>query len=102
MELLARVARADCRGRGGGFDCSAMDWFLERARRLGVEHAAPAPLVMGRHLLALGVSPGPRMGEILKAVYEQQMDGIVTTEEEGRRAMISIVRRRGQGPFCQL
>ena len=59
MELLARVARADCRGRGGGFDCSAMDWFLERARRLGVEHEAPAPLVMGRHLLALGVAPGP-------------------------------------------
>ncbi len=83
MELLARVARADCRGRGGGFDCSAMDWFLERARRLGVEHEAPAPLVMGRHLLALGVAPGPRMGEILKAIYEQQLDGTVTTEEEG-------------------
>ena len=50
---------ADCLGRAGGFDCSAMDWFLERARGLGVEHEAPAPLVMGRHLLALGVTPGP-------------------------------------------
>jgi tRNA nucleotidyltransferase (CCA-adding enzyme) len=95
MELLARVARADCRGRGGGFDCSAMDWFLERARRLGVEHEAPAPLVMGRHLLALGVSPGPRMGEILKEIYEQQMDGTVTTEEEGIAAARAIVGRQG-------
>ncbi len=93
MELLARVARADCRGRGGGFDCSAMDWFLERARRLGVEHEAPAPLVMGRHLLALGVSPGPRMGEILKAIYEQQLDGTVTTEEEGIAAARVILDR---------
>jgi tRNA nucleotidyltransferase (CCA-adding enzyme) len=91
MELLARVARADCRGRGGGFDCSAMDWFLERARRLGVEHEAPAPLVMGRHLLALGVTPGPRMGEILKAIYEQQLDGTVTTEEEGIAAAAAII-----------
>jgi tRNA nucleotidyltransferase (CCA-adding enzyme) len=91
MELLARVARADCRGRGGGFDCSAMDWFLERARRLGVEHQPPAPLVMGRHLLALGVSPGPRMGEILKAIYEQQLDGTVTTEEEGIAAANAIL-----------
>ncbi len=32
LELLARVARADCLGRTGGFDCSAMDWFIERAR----------------------------------------------------------------------
>ena len=93
MELLARVARADCRGRGGGFDCSAMDWFLERARRLGVEHEAPAPLLKGRHLLALGVAPGPRMGEILKAVYEQQLDGTVTTEEEGIAAASAIVAR---------
>ena len=93
MELLARVARADCRGRGGGFDCSAMDWFVERARRLGVEHEAPAPLVMGRHLLALGVAPGPRMGEILKAIYEQQLDGTVTTEEEGIAAARAIIGR---------
>ena len=50
LELLARFARADCHGRTGTFDCSAMDWFLERARSLGVEHqaagadpAGPAP-----------------------------------------------------------
>jgi tRNA nucleotidyltransferase (CCA-adding enzyme) len=82
LELLARLARADCLGRTGPFDCSAMDWFLERARALGVEHKAPAPLLMGRHLLELGMPPGPRMGEVLKAVYELQLDGGVTTLEE--------------------
>jgi tRNA nucleotidyltransferase (CCA-adding enzyme) len=82
LELLARFARADCHGRGGAFDCSAMDWFIERARSLGVEHRPPAPILLGRHLLALGVIPGPRMGEILKAVYEQQLDGVVKTIEE--------------------
>jgi tRNA nucleotidyltransferase (CCA-adding enzyme) len=83
LELLARVAKSDCMGRGGGFDCSSMDWFLERARQLGVEHAPPRPLVLGRHLLALGMSPGPRIGELLRAVYERQLDGSITTVEEG-------------------
>lgn len=78
MELLARVAKADCCGRTGDFDCSAMDWFLEKSRALGVEHKPPPPLLMGRHLLALGLSPGPRMGEILKQIYELQLDGVVT------------------------
>jgi tRNA nucleotidyltransferase (CCA-adding enzyme) len=83
LELLARFAEADCRGRGGDFDCSASEWFLARARALGVEHEPPKPLVLGRHLLALGLEPGPRMGEILRAVYEKQLDGEVTTVEEG-------------------
>ena len=83
LELLARLARADCLGRTGHFDCSAMDWFIERARALGVEHQPPSPLLRGRHLLALGLSPGPRVGEILKQVYEKQLDGEVTSVEAG-------------------
>lgn len=83
LELLARLARADCLGRAGHFDCSAMDWFIERARALGVEHRPPAPLLLGRHLLALGMPPGPRVGEILKQVYEKQLDGEITTVEAG-------------------
>jgi tRNA nucleotidyltransferase (CCA-adding enzyme) len=83
LELLARLARADCRGRTGSFDCSAMDWFIERARALGVEHQPPPPLLLGRHLLELGLSPGPRVGEVLKQVYEKQLDGEITSVDEG-------------------
>ncbi len=83
LELLARVAQSDCRGRTGDFDCSGIIWFLERARALGVEHQAPDPIVKGRHLIELGIEPGPRMGEILRAVYEQQLDGKVRTLQEG-------------------
>jgi tRNA nucleotidyltransferase (CCA-adding enzyme) len=92
LELLARVAKADCLGREPGrFDCTAMDWFLDRARALGVEHRAPAPILLGRHVLALGVQPGPRVGEILKAVYEQQMDGKVATIEDAIAMARSLV-----------
>ncbi len=83
LELLARLAKSDCLGREPGrFDCTAMDWFLERARALGVEHRAPGPILLGRHVLALGVKPGPRVGEILKTVYEEQLDGAITTLDD--------------------
>jgi tRNA nucleotidyltransferase (CCA-adding enzyme) len=91
LELLARLAKADCLGRAPGtFNCDAMDWFLERARSLGVERRPPEPILLGRHLLELGMQPGPRVGEILKAVYEQQLDGSVTTLEEAIAAAKSI------------
>ena len=95
LELLTRFARADCHGRAGTFDCSAMDWFIERARTLGVEHRPPSPILMGRHLLEMGLTPGPRMGEILKAVYEQQLDGAVTTIEEAQAAARVVIGGQG-------
>jgi tRNA nucleotidyltransferase (CCA-adding enzyme) len=91
LELLARLARADCSGRAGVFDCSAIDWFLERARQLGVEHRPPAPVLLGRHLLALGVEPGPRMGRLLKLVYERQLDGQIQTVEDGLAAARDLI-----------
>ena len=81
-ELLTRFAKADCHGRLGTFDCAAMDWFLERAQALGVEHQPPAPFLLGRHVLALGVRPGPDVGALLHAVYELQLDGDVTSLDE--------------------
>jgi tRNA nucleotidyltransferase (CCA-adding enzyme) len=92
LELLARVAESDCLGRTGDFDCAGIRWFLERARALGVEHAAPEPIVKGRHLLGLGVPPGPGMGKLLKEVYERQLDGRVTTLDEGLAAARELLQ----------
>jgi tRNA nucleotidyltransferase (CCA-adding enzyme) len=91
LEMLARVAESDCLGRTGNFDCSGIGWFLERARALGVEHAPPPRVLMGRHLLELGVPPGPRMGEILQQVYEQQLDGRVATIDDAIAAARDIL-----------
>jgi tRNA nucleotidyltransferase (CCA-adding enzyme) len=51
---------------------------LDRARALGVATERPAPLLLGRHLQAMGVPPGPAMGRILAAVYDLQLEGQVT------------------------
>jgi tRNA nucleotidyltransferase (CCA-adding enzyme) len=94
LELLARIARSDCEGRGGGFDCSAMDRFLERARALGVEHEPPAPLVKGRHLVELGVAPGPALGDVLREVYERQLDGTAADFETAFALARELARER--------
>jgi tRNA nucleotidyltransferase (CCA-adding enzyme) len=95
LELLARLAKADCMGRAPGvFNCDAMDWFLERARQLGVEHRPPGPILLGRHLLELGMKPGPRVGEILKAVYELQLDGAVTDLDQAIAAASLLLQAR--------
>jgi tRNA nucleotidyltransferase (CCA-adding enzyme) len=96
LELLARFARADCTGRTGMFDCSGVDWFVERARSLGVEHKPPAPILLGRHLIEMGVTPGPRMGEILRAVYELQLDGAVESLQSARVVAAQLLQEEGR------
>ena len=53
-------------------------------RNWNSRQGAPAPLFLGRHLLELGLTPGPRIGEITKAVYELQLDGRVTTLDDAK------------------
>lgn len=88
-DLLYRVARADSLGRNAPwvprekwYGAEAQEWFIQRARELNVEQRAPDPLLLGRHLLALGLEPGPRIGEVTSAVYEMQLDGRVRTVDE--------------------
>lgn len=91
LELLYRVARADSLGRNTEampreqwYTAEAQEWFIQRARELAVDHHPPAPILLGRHLLELGLEPGPRMGEITRAVYEMQLDGRVRTLSDAR------------------
>jgi tRNA nucleotidyltransferase (CCA-adding enzyme) len=94
LELLARLAKSDCLGREPGrFNCDAMDWFLGRAQALGVEHRPPEPILLGRHLLALGLSPGPQIGAILRAVYELQLDGAVASLDDAVAAAQRLISR---------
>ncbi len=41
------------------------------------------PVVMGRHLIEIGYAPGKEMGDILKVLFEAQLDGSFDTVEEG-------------------
>jgi tRNA nucleotidyltransferase (CCA-adding enzyme) len=93
LDLIYRVARADCLGRKGDFKPEAEEWFIARARSLGVENRPPKPLLMGRHVLDLGLQPGPRIGEITRAVYEKQLDGVVMTLDDAIEAARKIIEK---------
>jgi tRNA nucleotidyltransferase (CCA-adding enzyme) len=97
--LLYRVARADCLGRTGEFPPVAMEWFLDRARKLDVAVRPPPPLLKGRDVVALGVAPGPEVGRVVREVYERQLDGLVNTAEEARREAerLVVLNRGGSG-----
>jgi tRNA nucleotidyltransferase (CCA-adding enzyme) len=97
-DLLHRLALADTRGRPPAPPSEAPDWLFARMQELAVTTGAPRPLLMGRHLLPLGVAPGPRLGEILRAVYELQLDGSVSTLEEALAAGRELVARLGASP----
>ena len=93
-DLLYRVAKADCLGRKPGrFEPVAMDWFRERVRQLNVAVRPPEPILRGRDVLALGVRPGPEVGRVVRAVYERQLDGAITTLEDARDEARRILER---------
>jgi tRNA nucleotidyltransferase (CCA-adding enzyme) len=98
LDLLYRVAKADSLGRNGEdvprekwYGAEAQEWFIARARELSVERHPPPPLLMGRHLLEVGLKPSRQMGEILAAVYEMQLDGRVQTLDEAKVAARKIL-----------
>lgn len=97
-DLLYRVAKADSLGRNPDwlpaekrFGSEAQEWFIEKVRELSVEERAPDPILMGRHLVEMGLEPGPLFKKVLDAVYELQMDGKVTTLDEGLTAAKAII-----------
>ncbi|MEM9290139.1 MAG: HD domain-containing protein [Acidobacteriota bacterium] len=74
--LLHRLATADHFGRETP-DALAREFpegeaFLQRMEEVLAEAATGRDLVLGRHVLARGFSPGPLVGEILKACRERQ------------------------------
>lgn len=88
-DLLYRVAKADSLGRNPEwlpkekwFKSEAQEWFIERVRSLKIEEKAPERILMGRHLIELGLKPSAEFKKILDAVYEMQLDGKITNLDE--------------------
>ena len=72
--------RVDCASSHGMLDNYE---FLQRKREeFANEPIIPPPLVRGDDLIALGMKPGPRFGEILEAVETRQLEGGLCDREE--------------------
>jgi tRNA nucleotidyltransferase (CCA-adding enzyme) len=78
IEHLCLVITADSQGRPPRpvDEPENVKMLLTRSHELQVRHKPAEPILMGRHLVELGMSPGPDFGLILDASYEAQMEGV--------------------------
>jgi tRNA nucleotidyltransferase (CCA-adding enzyme) len=77
VQTLGLVMTADASGRPprpAGIPDSVQA-LLDAAERLRVADDAPRPIILGRHLLALGLRPGREVGHWTHAAFEAQLDG---------------------------
>lgn len=76
VPMLLRLIEADNRGRGDGANAVPAEIALISAL---VEQEAlntpPEPILLGRHLIALGWRPGKEMGRVLRNAFQAQLDG---------------------------
>ena len=80
---LAAVMRADSNGRpplSSSDTLALIEQFLARATELALADTAPRPLLLGRHLIASGLRPGPEFKRLLDAAFEAQLDGAFADE----------------------
>lgn len=54
----------------------------KRASKLNILNAKATPILMGKDILKLGITPSKDFSKILESAYEAQMDGKITSHEE--------------------
>jgi tRNA nucleotidyltransferase (CCA-adding enzyme) len=69
--------------------------LLSRAHELEIRHQPPPRILQGRHLLPLGVPPGPRLGNTLDKAYEAQLEGAFGDLEGALRWFANEVEGKG-------
>lgn len=73
LEVLGYVAKADSLGR---LNAKTDHPASERCFSLMDDPVVTEPLLKGRHLIQMGMTPGPHFSEILEAAYDLQMEGM--------------------------
>lgn len=80
---LQRLIEADRQGRPPlPYHPLAQD-VDARARELGCDTGPQPDILLGRDLIALGLTPGKRFGEILRAAADAQAEGLFTDHASG-------------------
>ena len=72
--------RVDCASSHGMLD--NYEFLQRKQEEFASEPLIPPPLVNGHDLIALGWKPGRKIGEILEAAQNRQLEGTLTTREQ--------------------
>jgi poly(A) polymerase len=88
MDELLELTRIDAVSSNG--DLSHYDFCKAALASLEPDQIRPKPLLTGQHLIEMGLAPGPRFKEILKAVEDAQLDGRITTGQDAVELVRSL------------
>jgi poly(A) polymerase len=89
FEIELELHRVDCAGSHG--DLENYQFLLNKAAEFAREPLIPAPFVRGDDLIAMGLKPGPRIGELLEAVQTAQLEGEVKTRAQALELLKALV-----------
>jgi poly(A) polymerase len=79
IDELLELARLDATASNG--DLQYYEFCRARLATLSAQQMNPPALITGRDLIAIGFAPGPRFSEILHAVEEQQLEGVLADRD---------------------
>ena len=72
--------RVDCESSHRMLD--NYEFLMRKREEFANEPIIPSPLLRGDDLIALGLKPGPKFGEILQAVQTRQLEGRLRTADD--------------------
>ncbi len=82
ISLLSLLVEADHSGRPPLPKGNPFKEWEAMAEELQVREEEPKPILMGRHLIDLGMTPGREMGVVLDEAFEAQLDGAFSSLDE--------------------
>jgi tRNA nucleotidyltransferase/poly(A) polymerase len=88
FDIELELHRVDCAGSHG--DLENYQFLVDKAAEFAREPLIPPPLVRGDDLIALGLKPGPRIGELLEAIQTAQLEGEITTRAQAIELLKSL------------
>ena len=80
IDIEIILHEADCFASHGMMDNA--EFLLQKIEETPPEQIKPAPLVTGDDLIAMGFTQGKTLGDLLKEIYENQMDGLLENREQ--------------------
>jgi poly(A) polymerase len=99
--LELELHRIDCSSSHG--DLRHYDFLKEQLETMSAEEIDPPPLITGKNLLAMGLTPGKEVGRILEAVRVAQLEGAVQTQLEALAMAKKLAISGGEtGPLPDL
>lgn len=88
FEEELELHRVDCASSHRMMD--NYEFLLRKREEFANEPIIPPPLVRGDDLIAMGMKPGPKFGEILEAVETRQLEGAL----KDRQHALDWVKRK--------